>query len=910
MLLPFPWPEFPMKREEIDFPAEHDPLRDDVGELGSMVGDLLREQCGERLFMRVETARAAAIDRRNGATGSDALGNQCRFDEPTQALDFVRGFAAWFRMVNLAEQVHRIRRQRAWATGKEPQPESLEAVLRGLRDDGLDFDEFEPMLADLLIEPVLTAHPTEATRRSILEKEQRMAEYLVQRFDTTQSARTLHRLIDRVRMELTIAWQTAEQSAVRPTVADEAEHAHYYLANVLYRVTPVLHENLAEAIQAVWGVDVNPARLPAILRFGSWVGGDMDGNPNVGPDTVLDTLAEQRRQVIGNYQREVRRLNRLLSHTLGRIKVLDELHERLDHYDVQMPDVAARLPERYADMPYRRLLYFADRKLSQTLADERGGYRDADEFLADLGLIADSMLLHRGERAGLFPLDRLRRRVGIFGFHLAALDLRVDSGDLHEAVGELLGDADWPGRDHAARTERLCEVLDDPSFEAGSCDHPVYRLLEAAREARERFGTMSVQTLIVSMSRNADDVLAAWFVARAAGIDDGGFDFVPLFETVDDLDAAEGVMRGLLGLDLWKQLLEKRARRQMIMLGYSDSNKDGGLVASRWALHDAQEKLVALFREAGVKLALFHGRGGSIGRGGGKTHRAILAAPAGSVAGRLRLTEQGEVIHRKYALRPIALRNMEQTAGAVIRASIGRFGASGEDRVKSSWKDHMHRLAELSRNAYRDLVYGDPGFVDYFRLATPIDVIERMRMGSRPASRRPDAGIEGLRAIPWVFSWAQSRHALPGWYGLGSGLEAVAGEIGDGTLAEMTENWPFVRTVLDDAEMAMSKADLDIARRYAGLAGAVGERFFPLIDAEFERTKTWICRLKGQSELLAGDETLKRSILLRNPYVDPMSFVQVDTLARWRAGHREDELLEQVLIATVHGIAQGLQNTG
>ena len=369
-------------------------------------------------------------------------------------------------------------------------------------------------------------------------------------------------------------------------------------------------------------------------------------------------------------------------------------------------------------------------------------------------------------------------------------------------------------------------------------------------------------------------------------------------------------MRGLLGLDLWKQLLEKRARRQMIMLGYSDSNKDGGLVASRWALHDAQEKLVALFREAGVKLALFHGRGGSIGRGGGKTHRAILAAPAGSVAGRLRLTEQGEVIHRKYALRPIALRNMEQTAGAVIRASIGRFGASGEDRVKSSWKDHMHRLAELSRNAYRDLVYGDPGFVDYFRLATPIDVIERMRMGSRPASRRPDAGIEGLRAIPWVFSWAQSRHALPGWYGLGSGLEAVAGEIGDGTLAEMTENWPFVRTVLDDAEMAMSKADLDIARRYAGLAGAVGERFFPLIDAEFERTKTWICRLKGQSELLAGDETLKRSILLRNPYVDPMSFVQVDTLARWRAGHREDELLEQVLIATVHGIAQGLQNTG
>src|SRR6056297_2988432 len=690
MLLPFQWSEFPMKREEIDFPVEHDPLRDDVGELGSMVGDLLREQCGERLFMRVETARAAAIDRRNGVTGSDAMEAQCRFDDPRQGLDFVRGFAAWFRMVNLAEQVHRIRRQRAWAAGAEPQPESLEAVLEGLRDEGLGFEAFEPLLHELLIEPVLTAHPTEATRRSILEKEQRMAGYLVQRFDRTQSPRTLGRLIDRVRMELTIAWQTAEQSAVRPTVADEAEHAHYYLANVLYRVTPVLHENLAEAIQAVWGVDVNPARLPAILRFGSWVGGDMDGNPNVGPDTVLDTLAEQRSQVIGNYQREVRRLNRLLSHTLGRIEVLDELHARLDDYGLQMPEVAGRVPKRYADMPYRRLLNFVDRRLSQTLADDRLGYRDADEFLVDLGLIADSLLLHRGERAGLFPLDRLRRRVGIFGFHLAALDLRVDSGDLHEAVGQLLDEADWSDRDHAARTARLCEVLADDSFKPASSDHPVYSLLEAAHEARARFGMMSVQTLIVSMSRNADDVLAAWFVARAAGIDDGGFDFVPLFETVDDLDAAEGVMRGLLDLDLWKQLLEKRGRRQMIMLGYSDSNKDGGLVASRWALHDAQEKLVALFRDTGMKLALFHGRGGSIGRGGGKTHSAILAAPAGSVAGRLRLTEQGEVIHRKYALRPIALRNMEQTAGAVIRASTGRFGASGEDRMKSSWKDHMH----------------------------------------------------------------------------------------------------------------------------------------------------------------------------------------------------------------------------
>src|SRR6056297_1039932 len=899
-----------MKRDQIDFPARHEALRDDVSLLGGLIGELLREQSGEKLFLRVEQARAAAIDRRAGDAVGESLQPLCRFEDPLEASDFIRGFAAWFRMVNLAEQVHRIRRRRAYQkSATEPQPDSLLDVFGRLKDEGYDWETVRELLEQLLIEPVFTAHPTEATRRSILEKEQRMARYMVQRMDPTLPPVEADRLIDRVRMEQTIAWLTAEQSHTRPTVADEAEHAHFYLANTLYRVAPLIHEAIADAARQVFETDDWPGDIPTVLRFGSWVGGDMDGNPNVGPDTVLGTLAEQRRQVIVNYRREIGRLNRLLSHTEGRAGVSRAVQERITHYRRLLPEVDKQVPARHSDMPYRVLLCFVDARLRGTLEEHRAGYEKAEQLMEDLDLVIDSIRSHGGARAGLFPLQRLRRRVDIFRFHLAALDLRVDSGDLHEAVARQLKDSDWTQRPADERTRLLLDHL-EKDHEVQADDHPVFRLLEAAATAHYQFGERSVGTLIVSMSRNADDVLAAWLMARAAGIEDGGFDFVPLFETVDDLDAAEGVMRGLLGLDLWKRLLDRRDRRQMIMLGYSDSNKDGGLVASRWALHDAQEKLVALFGEAGMKLALFHGRGGSIGRGGGKTHRAILAAPAGSVAGRLRLTEQGEVIHRKYALRPIALRNMEQTAGAVIRASTGRFGASGEDRMKSSWKDHMHRLAELSRNAYRDLVYGNPGFVDYFRRATPIDVIERMRMGSRPASRRPDAGIEGLRAIPWVFSWAQSRHALPGWYGLGSGLEALAGEMGDATLVEMTENWPFVRTVLDDAEMAMSKADLDIASRYAGLAGKIGEQVFPLIDAEFERTRSWICTLKGQSELLEGDETLKRSILLRNPYVDPMSFVQVETLARWRAGNRKDEVLEQVLIATVHGIAQGLQNTG
>jgi phosphoenolpyruvate carboxylase len=899
-----------MKREQIDFPAEHAPLREDVGALGAMVGELLEEQCGSALFARVESARAAAIDRRTGSGDGNALERACAFDDVDAARDFVRGFAAWFRMVNLAEQVHRIRRQRAWDAGAEPQPEGLEAVFAALRERGAAWSDVEEVLAGVLVEPVLTAHPTEATRRSILEKEQRMAQYLVQRFDTGQPRRVLERLIDRVRMELTIAWQTAEQAAVRPTVADEAEHAHYYLANVLYRVAPVLHEHVAEAAQAVWGAEVQPHRLPTILRFGSWVGGDMDGNPNVGADTLLATLAEQRRQVIGNYLREIRGLDRLLSHTLGRIEIPAAMQARLDDYAERMPEVAERVPRRYADMPYRCMSRYIERRLEATRDDADGGYEHPKAFADDLDLMADSLGHHRGERAGRFPLDRLRRRLSVFGFHLAALDLRVDSGDLHAAVGELLDDPEWSDRDAADRTTRLQQRLaDDTGPERSTVDHPVFKLVEAAGQARGQFGERAVQTLIVSMSRNADDVLAAWFVARAAGVADSGLDFVPLFETVDDLAAAENVMEGLLEQPAWRELLARRGDRQMIMLGYSDSNKDGGLVASRWSLHDAQQRLVALFRRAGLGIVFFHGRGGTVGRGGGKTPQAIAAAPPGSIDGRLRTTEQGEVIHRKFALRSIAIRNLEQATGAVIRASIEER-AESRSPCPADWQDAMRRLSEASRAAYRSLVHEHPKFVDYFRSATPIDVIERMRMGSRPASRKPDAGIEGLRAIPWVFAWAQSRHALPGWFGLGTGLERLADELGADALAEMVRDWPFVRTVLDDAEMAMAKSDLDIAGRYARLAGEAGEEIFPLIRDEFERTRTWICRLKGQEELLEGDPTLQRSILLRNPYVDPMSFVQVDMLARWRGGGRSDEALEGVLIATVHGIAQGLQNTG
>lgn len=895
-----------MKRDDIDFPARHEALRNDVSLLGSLIGEMLREQCGDELFERIEAARFAAIDRRQGTVSSRALADLCRFEDAAAATNFVRGFTAWFRTVNLAEQVHRIRRRREYRKAESGlQPDSLADVFRQLKDAGHDWPTVEKLLESLLIEPVFTAHPTEATRRSILEKEQRMARYLIQRMDPSMPSNEVQRLIDRVQMEQTIAWQTAEQSQTRPTVADEAEHAHFYLANTLYRVAPVFHEAIAEAAATIYGVEVWPGQVPTVLRFGSWVGGDMDGNPKVGPDTVLDTLAEQRRQAIANYRFEVSRLNRLLSQTPGRVAVSEALQERIADYRRRLPDVDKSVPARHAEMPYRVFLYFIDARLKGTLDEHRAGYENGDQFLADLDLIIDSLQRHSGRRAGLFPVQRLRRRADIFGFHLAALDLRIDSGDLHEAVARQLKDAEWANRPSAERTVRLLEALAGQR-PAVADDHPVFRLLEAAATAHYRFGPASIGTLIVSMSRNADDVLAAWLMARAAGIEDGALDLVPLFETVADLQAAEGVMSGLLKLDAWRTLLDQRRNRQMIMLGYSDSNKDGGIVASRWSLQDAQARLCALFAERGVRVVFFHGRGGTIGRGGGKTHSAVLAAPPGSVAGHLRLTEQGEVIHRKYALRAIASRNLEQTAGAVIKATLG----VGQVLERREDQQLMQRLAEQSRQVYRRLVYGDPEFTDYFRAATPIDVIERMRIGSRPASRQKKTGIDGLRAIPWVFAWGQSRHSLPGWYGLGSGLQQLVDEAGIETLRDMNERWRFFANLLQDAEMAMAKSDLAIAALYAGLSAELEGRYFPTIAEEFRRTERMICQIKGQDSLLERDPTLKRSILLRNPYVDPMSFTQIDLLARWRAGEREDAALEQALIASVHGIAQGLQNTG
>ncbi len=906
---------------EPGIPDDWDRLREDVGELGALLGDVLREQGGEGLFSAVERARRAAIRRRDGdPTAGEELSRILGSLGAAAAGEVVRAFSAYFALVNMCERVHRLRRIRSSLMEGTPQEGSLLRVTAALRERGVHQERVRNAVGSLLVEPVFTAHPTEAVRRTILAKERRIARLLIERMERpSRTPDEEARFRARLREEVTTLWQTAEHPPSGKTVADEVEHVLFYLTDVLYRVTPVFEESLDGALEAAWGPGAARRGGRPALRFGSWVGGDMDGNPNVGPETIVATLERQRALVLELYSREVRELYRHLSQSLSRVGVDSEVLERCSFHAAGAPGVHAEIPARHRDMPYRVLLWHVWARLAAARgaagAGDASPYGHPSELSGDLELIARSLEHHRGEHAGLFRVRRLLVRVAVFGFHMATLDLRQDAGVHRRAVGILLGDRGFADRSAGERVERLRAALGERGgpVEDG-LEGETARVVEVFRtvgRARERFGESSVGPYIVSMARGPDDALAVLLLARRAGLrgPDGAvpLDVAPLFETVPDLERAGRSLAELLGDPLYREHVARRGNRQMVMLGYSDSAKESGIAASQWALYRAERELAAAARAAGVELVLFHGRGGTVGRGGSKPREGILAEPPGVVAGHFRVTEQGEIIHAKYGLRGIALRTLELMAGAVLEASLR---GAGEEDFPAEWEAAMAEVASVARATWRATVFEDEGFHHYFRTATPIDVIERLPIGSRPASRRAGGGVRELRAIPWVFSWVQNRHLLPGWYGLGSGLEAAGAAHGAEVLRAMAAGWPFFANLLADVEMALAKADLEIGARYAELAGSAGEGIFRRIRAEFERTRSRILAVRGTSELLEHEPVLRRSIRLRNPYVDPMSFLQVELLRRWREGGRQDGELERVLMSTVRGIARGMQNTG
>jgi phosphoenolpyruvate carboxylase len=899
------------ENREAEFLPPDDPLREDVSRLGAMVGRMLAEQGGAALYQRVEQVRTAAIRRRRERASVDELAGSLAGLDAGDAEALARAFATYFQAVNTAEQVHRIRRRRDYQReGSAPQPESLLDVFGRLKAEGVGADELIAWLDRLWIEPVFTAHPTEAVRRSLLEKEQAIVRSLIDGFDPQRTPQERKEDDDRIYMALSAGWQTAEASLVRPTVQDEHHHVGFYLANPIYRIVPALFEALAEALQAVYGV---AAKLPQLLGFATWVGGDMDGNPNVGAETIAASLSTQRAHVIEHYQADVAVLARLLSQTEGRVEIDAALQQRLDDYRVRFPAAVGKVRPRHADMPYRSLLTVIGARLDATLADDHSeGYTSAAELIDDLQLIARSLVDHRGLHAGAYAVQRLIRRVRTFGLHLARLDVRQDSRVHDDALAALLDNPAWPQLAPEERTQQL------RGYASGKALFPIshaevvislYDVFVTLGDARRRYGSEAVGLYIISMARSAADVLAVLALARYGGMvekDNVPLNIAPLFETVDDLKNAPATLGALLDDPVYRQHLAARGNQQWVMLGYSDSGKDGGTLASRWGLQRAQVELLEVANAAGIQLAFFHGRGGSASRGGARITPALMSSPRGAVAGVLRVTEQGEVIHRKYGIRALALRNLEQTVGAVLRASLRPRETEPRE---ARWREQMNALSASSRKTYRAFVEHEH-FVDYFRTATPIDVIEKMTLGSRPASRRSMRGVHDLRAIPWVFAWTQCRSILPGWYGLGSALEQGVRQFGEDALVEMARDWPFFSNVLDDVEMVLAKCDLDIAEAFSRLSGPLHDEFFGLVRDEFARTHHWLLRLKRSDALLQGDPRLAASIRLRNPYVDPMSLLQVDLLQRWREGEGGDDALLQALVACVNGVAQGLQNTG
>ena len=910
--------------QTLEFGPEDIPLKDDVNTLGQMLGETLIKIEGPQLFNLVERVRQVAIERRS-LDGEAREAAESRLTAMLSGLDatmgvtLARAFSAYFGLVNMAERMHGIRLHLRDFNNETSTPESYAGVLQKLKDDDIGVDTLAVLLSDLRFTPVFTAHPTEAVRRSLLTKEMRIAQALARRLEpelTTSYTNAIE--LAKVRDEIGLAWQTDELFD-QPTVADEVEHVLFFLCEVVYRIIPAVYRRLDDAVQQVYGKDIIAGQSANLVRFASWVGGDMDGNPNVDASTILATLSRQRELIIERYRDEVNTLFQHLTHSQPLVRVSTELQARLESYKAQLPAVAETIPERYRAMPYRVLLSFMQARLAAVLDDERYAYGSSAELLVDIRLLLDSMRGH-GD-TGSYLVRRFLRRVETFGFHLLTLDIRQDSVVHRAAVGQALAEPEFINWSAEQRVEHLSQALqampqESVTAEEGSELAQCLAVMQAIKQGLAKYGREALGPYIISMAEGADDALAVLYLARLAGLvddhDQVPLDIAPLFETVIDLNNARATMTALLQHPLYRQHLRSRNDQQVVMLGYSDSNKESGIAASRWALFSAQQQLVAAADIAPgnpLNLTLFHGRGGTISRGGSGLHprNGILAEPVGAVRGRLRVTEQGEIISQKYGLRDTALHTIEMVTGALLERCALQ---NREIRLDSDWLQAAQLMAEHSRQVYRELVYDDPDLIDYFRSATPIDAIERLRIGSRPASRRSGKSAANLRAIPWVFAWAQSRHSLTGWYGVGAGLALIQEQFGIKLLREMAAGWRFFANLISDTEMVLAKADMAIAKHYAGLAGAVGERIYPRLLAEFEQTERCICDIQQTDELLGHEPILQRNIRLRNPYVDPLSLLQVDFLRRWRAAERNDPELERALVITIKGIARGMQNTG
>lgn len=908
--------------DAIDDPRDEE-LRADIRRLGAELGNALTRQHGSELLDLVEQVRALTKSvRLTGDEDSSAeLEEVLASLSITDSINLVRAFSAYFYLANVAEQSHRV-----GDLSMTDENRTIAATVDRILAADLDPDLVSTVLGRLELRPVFTAHPTEAARRTLLLKLRRIAELLAERSDPRRTDTERNRIDRRVAELIDQIWQTDELRANRPTPMDEARSAVFYLDQLASDVLPDLTDE----------IDLQLARLgestdrgPSI-RFGTWVAGDRDGNPNVTPELTMRVLEMQHEHGLRALIEHVEAVAEEMSMSERIHGISPELADSLESDRATLPAVWERFKVLNADEPYRLKCAYIHQRLRNTQRRIAGDARHVpgkdylrpDELLDELRIMQRSLIDNAGQLIASGALMRLLRIVETFGFHLATMDIREHAEQHHDVLTQLYRrlDVDYAALSRDQRLELLADELGNrrplasPVTPLEDRAASTFDTFNAIRRAHERFGAGVIESYVVSMTQGVDDVLAAAVLARDAGLIDlhsekASIDIVPLFETIDELRRAGELLDSMLSRQAYRKIVELRGNTQEVMLGYSDSNKFGGITTSQWEIYKAQRLLRNTAREHGVTLLLFHGRGGTIGRGGGPTHQAILAQPFGTIDGGIKVTEQGEVISDKYGLPGLATRNLELAVSSVLEASLLHRVSRQPKDVLDRWTETMELISQAAFTAYRDLVESD-GLVDYFLSATPVEELGEMNIGSRP-SRRPGGGmgLEDLRAIPWVFGWTQSRQIVPGWFGVGTGLAAAREAGAWDVVTEMQDKWLFMQTFVSNVEMTLTKTDLAIASRYVRqLVDPRHHHLFDRIKEEFVRTSEEIARLTG-SALLDRLPILQRTLAVRDYYLDPLNYLQVSLLERSRAGE-QDEQLERALLLTVNGIAAGMRNTG
>ncbi|MDT5226013.1 MAG: phosphoenolpyruvate carboxylase [Mycobacterium sp.] len=910
-----------------------EPMRADIRLLGAILGDTVREHNGEEVFDLVERARVESFRVRRSEIDRAEISRMFDGIDIHQAIPVIRAFTQFALLANVAEDIHRERRRSIHvAAGEPPQDSSLAATYVKLESAELDSATIAEALIGALVAPVITAHPTETRRRTVFVTQHRITELMrlhAEGHTETDSGRSIEL---ELRRQILTLWQTAIIRLSRLQISDEIAVGLRYYSASFFEVIPKVNAEVREALGARWP-DADLLSGP-MLRPGSWIGGDRDGNPNVTAEVVRLATGSAAFTALAHYLAELDHLEQELSMSSRLLKVTPELAELADGCQDK-----AR-----ADEPYRRALRVVRARLSATaveILDEQplqlldlglSAYATPDELRADLDTIDASLRTHGSALLADDRLALLREGVHVFGFHLSGLDLRQNSDVHEEVVGELLA---WSGvhDDYASlsedeRVELLVTELSTrrplvgDRAQLSDLARKELDIIGAATHAVETYGPAAVPNYVISMCQSVSDILETAILMKEAGLLDASGDepycpvgISPLFETIDDLQNGATILQAMLELPLYRGMVAARGDMQEVMLGYSDSNKDGGYMAANWAVYRAELALVEAARKTGIRLRLFHGRGGTVGRGGGPSYQAILAQPPGAVNGSLRLTEQGEVIAAKYAEPQMARRNLESLVAATLESTLLDVEGLG-DAAEPAYAV-MGEIASLAQRSYAELVHDTPGFVEYFLASTPVSEIGSLNIGSRPTSRKPTSSISDLRAIPWVLAWSQSRVMLPGWYGTGSAFEqwiAAGPESEDDRLAvlhELYERWPFFRSVLSNMAQVLAKSDLGLAARYAELVDdkSLRDRVFGKIVEEHQRTIAMYKRITGEEDLLADNAALARSVFNRFPYLEPLNHLQVELLRRYRSGE-DDELVQRGILLTMNGLASALRNSG